>query len=54
MRIIPHIRKPLPNEKKFLKCKKCGKWFIGIRVPLVTKCPHCGSLKVIEDGRIHY
>jgi len=54
MKIFPFIHKPLWNHKKVLICKKCGKVFMGIWFPLITKCPQCESFKVIEDNRVRY
>jgi len=54
MKIFPQIHKPLWNHKKVLKCNKCGKVFMGVKVPLVTRCSQCGSFKVIEDCRVCY
>jgi predicted nucleic acid-binding Zn-ribbon protein len=48
------MRPPTGNEKRFLKCKKCGKVFMGIKALFFTKCPQCGSRKVKEDDRIVY
>jgi len=54
MKIFPLIHKPLWNHKKVLICKKCGKVFMGIKILLITRCPQCGSFKLIEDHRVRY
>jgi len=54
MKKISHIRKPQWNEKRVLKCKKCGNIFMGIKIPFFTKCPKCRNRRVIEDGHFTY
>jgi DNA-directed RNA polymerase subunit RPC12/RpoP len=54
MKAVSSFRKPKRNEKRLLRCGKCGKVFEGIKLPFFTKCPRCGGRKVVEDNRIRY
>lgn len=54
MRAKSYIRMPQWNEKKVLKCKKCGYRFSGIKILLFSKCPDCGSCRIIKDPHIRY
>jgi predicted Zn-ribbon and HTH transcriptional regulator len=42
------------NQKRLLRCGTCGRLFMGIKIPLLVKCPECGSLNVREDKRVLY
>jgi len=54
MKSVSYIRKPEWYEKRAFVCKKCNKRFWGVKILFFTKCPRCGSLKVIEDPRFVY
>ena len=55
------LKKGFRNSKQRYQCKDCGRHFvegtkfIGRQVKLPTvvkKCPNCGSMEVIRDGRL--
>jgi rubrerythrin len=46
--------KPEWNQKRLLGCGNCGHLFMGIKLPLLTRCPKCGGMKVHEDRRASY
>ncbi|MDR2494051.1 MAG: hypothetical protein LBD24_02395 [Spirochaetaceae bacterium] len=45
---------PKPTDKRALRCAECGAVFMGKPVPLLTKCPRCGSRHVRADTRVSY
>jgi Zn finger protein HypA/HybF involved in hydrogenase expression len=54
----PHfsgIRPPMPGERDFFKCQKCGNTFTAT-IPLLpffkVKCTKCGSHNVERDMRV--
>jgi len=49
------VRPPVPGESGFYACRACGKrfsrkvpWFFGFG----TRCPDCGSFRVVRDAAV--
>jgi DNA replicative helicase MCM subunit Mcm2 (Cdc46/Mcm family) len=51
---ISGIRSPVPGDKAFFVCKKCGHRFMAKInfLSLPPKCPKCGSRNVGRDPAI--
>ena len=54
MKAASNIKRPEWYERKNLVCKKCGRMFRGVKIPLITKCPSCGRRSVKEDPWVRY